>query len=233
MSWAARRRSWRGWGATTGTTASLVRAVDGCAALLKQDRPAGMVSDLLHKAPEPFGPPAPTADSRFPAWDDRDARPYGHLPSSHLAAGTDDTERRAVDAERTAGDKAREVTSRAVEAAARPSRGQRAIAETGTMLDRALRLAAVAEQEARNAAEAAKTATQARQFCAAITKAAERGQSPCVWPAPPAPNGRTSSPTSPGRRSRPRQKSAAPVRQRRPRAATPGRRPAPARTPNT
>ncbi|MCI3227093.1 hypothetical protein GXP76_33905, partial [Streptomyces sp. NP-1717] len=78
--------------------------------------------------------------------------------------------------ERAAGDKAREMTARAAEAAAQPSRGQKAATETGTLLDRALRLATAAEHEAHNAAEAAKTATQARQFCAAITKGAERGR---------------------------------------------------------
>ncbi|MEV0778911.1 MobF family relaxase [Streptomyces sp. NPDC050428] len=154
----------------------LVRAVDGCAEFLRQNQAAGMVSDLLHKPPEPFGPPAPTADDRFPAWDDRDTRPYGHLPASHLAAGADETERKAVAAERTAADKAREVTNRATEATAHPSQGQRAATETGTAMDRALRLATIAEQEARTAADAAKTAAQARQFCAALAKGAERGR---------------------------------------------------------
>ncbi|MFC9620034.1 MobF family relaxase [Streptomyces sp. NPDC056930] len=157
---------------------TLERALNAYAALLRQDRPSGMVLDQLRPAPEPLAAPveAAVAQEMFPRWDDRTARPYGAVPASELAARATQAERQAGAAERTVAEQARQASDGAVALAAGPGPGRRIAGQVGALLDEADRLAVLAQQEEARAAKATAAAAKARQIREAVTKAADRGR---------------------------------------------------------
>ncbi|MEV8476185.1 MobF family relaxase [Streptomyces sp. NPDC051173] len=129
----------------------LDRALYAYGALLKQDRPAQMVSDQLRAAPDPVAPPVPQAEAEFPAWDDPVSRPYGALSDVLLGTKIAKAAQQAAAAERAAADKARELVSAAAELTAHVSPGRRIADEAAAVLGEADRLLALAVQEAENA----------------------------------------------------------------------------------
>ncbi|GAA0464589.1 MobF family relaxase [Streptomyces sp. NPDC046215] len=140
----------------------LDRALYAYGALLKQDRPAQMVSDQLRAAPDPVAPPAPAPEPEFPAWDDTVARPYGALSDAVLDTKIAKAEQQATAAGRAAADKARELESAAAELTAHVSPGKRIADEAGALLAEADRLLDLAQQETANADRAGTEGDRAR-----------------------------------------------------------------------
>ncbi|MFK4694153.1 MobF family relaxase [Streptomyces pristinaespiralis] len=153
----------------------LDRALHAYAKLLKQDQPDGMVSDQLRAAPEPVAP-APSDEPEFPSWDDKAARPCGGWAYSQLTAKLTELSRRAAQAERAAGEWAREVTAGAVELARQPSPGRRIAAETSILIDRAEQLNKLAQQHTDTAARAGADAARAREILDTVQRASDRSR---------------------------------------------------------
>ncbi|MEV5950428.1 MobF family relaxase [Streptomyces sp. NPDC051993] len=156
---------------------ALERALNAYAALLRQDRPSGMVLDQLRTALEPMAPTeAAAAEDQFAAWDDRTARPYGALPVSRLEETARQAERQAAEAERAAAEQARTAHEGAAALTARPTPGQQITAGAEALLGQADQLAALAEQEFARAAQARTEAVKARQILATVQQTAGRGR---------------------------------------------------------
>ncbi|MET8451661.1 MobF family relaxase [Streptomyces sp. NPDC005209] len=155
----------------------LERALQAYTALLRQDRPDAMVSDQLCTAPEPVAPPTPaTPEPDFPAWNDRDLRPYGALASGQLEARLAKTLRAAATTEHSAEEQGRQARELAAAAAEQPSAGQRTAQAAAAVLAAADQLAAQAEQETGTARRAATEAEQAKGIKERIEAAAARGR---------------------------------------------------------
>ncbi|MFV5994969.1 MobF family relaxase [Streptomyces sp. NPDC056231] len=154
---------------------TLERALNAYAALLRQDRPTGMVLDQLRPAPESLAAPvgAAAAEEMFTPWDDRTARPYGAVQASELAARGTTAERQAIAAERAAAEQARLATDGALALAARPSPGRRIAGHIDALLVEADRLVALAQQEEVRAAQATAAAAGAREIRETVAKAAD------------------------------------------------------------
>ncbi|GGU44706.1 MobF family relaxase [Streptomyces violascens] len=157
---------------------ALERALNAYAALLRQDRPSGMVLDQLRPAPEPMAAPADTvpAEELFARWDDRGARPYGALPASRLEAQAAQAERQADEAERLGAEQARTAREGAAALAARPSPGQQITAAAAAVLIQAEQLMAAAEHDFARAAEARAAAAEASQIRDQVAQTAGRGR---------------------------------------------------------
>ncbi|TLQ39013.1 MobF family relaxase [Streptomyces marianii] len=155
----------------------LERALAAYTVLLRQDRADAMVSDQLRAAPEPVAPPQPAVEEpAFPVWDDRDARPYGTVPTARLEARLAKALRGAAVAERMADEQAREANSLAAALSERPSAGQRAAAEAAALIAEADRLAALAQQENLTALQAGAAAEKATRIRDQVQQASGRGR---------------------------------------------------------
>ncbi|MFD0386485.1 ATP-dependent RecD-like DNA helicase [Streptomyces stramineus] len=205
----------------------LDRALYAYGALLKQDRPAQMVSDQLRAAPDPVAPPAPAPEPEFPAWDDTVARPYGALSDAVLDTKIAKAEQQATAAGRAAADKARELESAAAELTAHVSPGKRIADEAGALLAEADRLLDLAQQETANADRAAPRGTGPGRCVRRQRRPRGAPGSGCAPPARPAAPSSSCSRSTPSR-WRPRTRSSsAPARLPRPPSARRGR-PSPA-----
>ncbi|MEU8708374.1 MobF family relaxase [Streptomyces sp. NPDC048565] len=153
-------------------TERLDRALHAYAVLLQQDRPGSMVSDQLRDAPEPV-PPA-VGVPVFPAWDDREARPYGALADADLAAREAELTRRAGRADHRASERARAATAGAAELAQQP--GQQIADNAKTLIDTAAQLLHRSQRDADAAERARAAATSAREVCASLRRATGRSR---------------------------------------------------------
>ncbi|MFF6815235.1 hypothetical protein ACFZAG_35920 [Streptomyces sp. NPDC012403] len=143
-------------------TELLERALRAYTVLLRQDRADAMVGGRLRAAPEPVAPPTPVVDEpTFPAWDDRDARPYGALPAAQLEARLAKALRAAAATEHAAEAQTRQARELAAAVAEEPSAGRRTTQAAAAVLAAADRLAARAQEEDSIACRAAAAAAQA------------------------------------------------------------------------
>ncbi|MFJ3250146.1 MobF family relaxase [Streptomyces sp. NPDC086782] len=155
----------------------LERALQAYTALLRQDRPDAMVSDQLRAAPEPVAPPAPAADEpTLPAWNDRNARPYGALSSAKLEAQLAKALRAAASTEHAADERTRQAQELGAAAAEQPSAGQRTAQAAAAVLTEADRLAAGAQRATDTARQAAAAAEQAKDIKGRIEAVSRRGR---------------------------------------------------------
>lgn len=145
---------------------ALHRAVDAYAALLRQERPEGMVLHALHGVPEPVGD--------IPAWNAGAKRPFGHASHGQVAAALEAGDR-PVQAARAAADRARDAADRARrELDAGP--GREAARAVSVVLEQATALAALAAREEDARDQAAAEAARHRQTAARVQAASERGR---------------------------------------------------------
>lgn len=139
----------------------LERALQAYTVLLRQDHADAMVGDRLRAALEPVAPPTPATDEpAFPAWDDRDTRPYGALPAAQLETRLAKALRAATTTEYAAEAQTRQARELATAAVEEPSAGQRTAQAAAAVLAAADQLAAQAQQEDGIARRAAATAAQ-------------------------------------------------------------------------
>ncbi|RVU20807.1 hypothetical protein EOT10_25960 [Streptomyces antnestii] len=157
---------------------ALDRALQAYATLLRQDRADTMVSDQLRAAPEPVAVPRPAeGEVAFPAWTDRQARPYGALSTAQLEARRlATTLRAAATTEHAADEQTRQAQEAAAAAAENPSAGQRTAQAAAAVLAVADQLAEQAQREADIAGGAATTAEQAKDIKEKIETASGRGR---------------------------------------------------------
>lgn len=143
-------------------TALLKCALQAYTVLLRQDRTEAMGRDRLCAAPKPVVPSTSAAEeSVLPAWDDRDARPYGALSAAQLEFRLAKTLRAAVATEHAAEAQTRQARELAVSAGEKPSAGQRTAQAAAAVLAAADRIAARAQQKDGIARRAAAAAAQA------------------------------------------------------------------------
>jgi conjugative relaxase-like TrwC/TraI family protein len=155
----------------------LDRALQAYIVLLRQDHADHVVSDQLRAAPQPVAPTqAAVAEPLFPAWNDRDARPYGALSAAQLEARLAKALRAAATMEHAADQQASQAQELAVAAAEEPSAGQRTAQAAAAVLAAADRLAADAQQQTGTARRAAAAADQAKGIKERIEAASGRGR---------------------------------------------------------